>query len=45
MTPDESKLDLEEECEELKRYFSTFDIVGQRVLKKKVCDLTIHPQL
>ncbi|XP_058764158.1 uncharacterized protein LOC131637576 [Vicia villosa] len=36
---DEEKWDLEEECEELKRQFSTMDIVGQRALKKKVCDI------
>ena len=40
VTHDESKWNLEEECEELKRYFITLDIVGQRMLKKKVCDLT-----
>ncbi|XP_058763165.1 protein FAR1-RELATED SEQUENCE 5-like [Vicia villosa] len=39
VSPDESKWDLEEECEELKRQFSTMDIMGQRALKKKVFDL------
>ena len=34
MSPEESKWDLEEECKELKKHFSTLDIVGQRVLKK-----------
>lgn len=36
----ETQLDLEEECEELKKYFYTLDIVGQRVMKKKVRELT-----
>lgn len=35
-------LDLEAECEELKIYFNSLDIVGQRVLEKKVRELT-HP--
>lgn len=35
-------MDLEEGCEELERYFSTLDIVGERVMKKKVWEL-IHP--
>ena len=35
-----TQLDLEAECEELKTYFSTLDIIGQRVLKKKVRELT-----
>ncbi|XP_058783987.1 uncharacterized protein LOC131658740 [Vicia villosa] len=39
VSPDGSKWDLEEECEELKRQFNTMDIVAQRALKKKVCDL------
>lgn len=33
-------LDLEKEYEELKRYFSTLDIVDQRVKKKKDWELT-----
>ncbi|XP_058742934.1 uncharacterized protein LOC131615792 [Vicia villosa] len=36
----ETKLNLEEECQELKRYFSTLDIVGKRMTKKKVRELT-----
>ncbi|XP_058734041.1 uncharacterized protein LOC131605735 [Vicia villosa] len=39
VSPDESKWDLDEECKELKRQFSTLDIVGQRALNKKVRDL------
>ncbi|XP_058772558.1 uncharacterized protein LOC131646563 [Vicia villosa] len=39
VSPDKGKWDLEEECEELKRQFSTMDIVGQRALKKKVRDI------
>lgn len=37
-----TQLDLEEKCEELKKYFDTHDIVGQRAMKKKVQELT-HP--
>ncbi|XP_050877072.1 uncharacterized protein LOC127080822 [Lathyrus oleraceus] len=37
-----TKLDLEAECEELKTYFNSLDIVGQKVLKKKVMKLK-HP--
>ena len=37
-----SKMDLDAECEELKTYFNSLDIVGKRVLKKKVRELT-HP--
>lgn len=33
-------MDLEVKCEELKTYFSTLDILGQKVLKKKVRKLT-----
>ncbi|XP_058784801.1 uncharacterized protein LOC131659661 [Vicia villosa] len=40
VSPDEEKWDLEEECEELKRKFSTMNIVDQRALKKKVCDIS-----
>lgn len=29
-------LDLKEECEELKKYLGTLDIVGNKVMKKKV---------
>lgn len=32
-------MDLNKESEELKRYFSTLDIVGQRAMKKKVHEL------
>lgn len=44
VTKEESgtQLDLEEECKELKKYFSTLDIIGQRAMKKKVQELT-HP--
>ena len=33
-------MDLKEEFEELKSYFSTLDIIGQRVMEKKVRELT-----
>ncbi|XP_050875735.1 uncharacterized protein LOC127079397 [Lathyrus oleraceus] len=35
-----TELDLEAECEELDTYFNTLDIIGKRVLRKKVRDLT-----
>lgn len=37
----ETQLDLEEKCEELKNYFGTIDIVGQRAMKKKVRKLKL----
>lgn len=33
-------LDSDEECKELKRYFSTLNIVVHKVIKKKVCEFT-----
>lgn len=36
------QLNLKAKCEELKTYFITLDIIGQRVLKEKVRELT-HP--
>lgn len=36
-----TQLDLEEECEDLKKYFGTLDIVGQREMTKKVRKLTL----
>ncbi|XP_050876316.1 uncharacterized protein LOC127080021 [Lathyrus oleraceus] len=35
-----TQFDLEEECEDLKKYFGILDIVGHRVMKKKVWELT-----
>lgn len=37
-----TQFDLEEDCEKLKTYFDTLDIVDQRAMKKKVMKLT-HP--
>lgn len=36
----ETQLDLNDECEELKRYLNTLDIFGQRTMNKNVCELT-----
>lgn len=36
----ETKLDLDEECEKLKRYFITLGIFYKRNMKKKVCEFT-----
>ncbi|XP_058742955.1 uncharacterized protein LOC131615809 [Vicia villosa] len=36
----ETQLNLEEECQELKKHFNTLDIVGKRMMKKKVWELT-----
>ena len=38
VTKEESgtQLDLEDECKEVKKYFDTLDIVGQKEMKKKV---------
>lgn len=33
-------MDLEKECEEMKKYFGIIDIVGQRATKKKFRKLT-----
>ncbi|XP_058733588.1 uncharacterized protein LOC131605222 [Vicia villosa] len=41
---EEGNWNLEDECEELKRYFKSLDVVGQRMLKKKVRDL-IYPSI